>query len=78
MYVKVELLGFVIQLFDENPQRNKFENMLLWNVLITGCCKMGELGKAVKLIEKMPERNVGSWECLINGFMRNQEVKKAN
>lgn len=76
MYVKVELLGFALQLFDESPERNKLGSVL-WNVLINGCCKVGDLGKAVEIFEAMPERNVVSWNCLINGFMRNGEVDRA-
>ncbi|KAL6342745.1 hypothetical protein AAG906_016579 [Vitis piasezkii] len=36
MYVKIGELGFGLQLFDESPQRNKAESILLWNVLING------------------------------------------
>lgn len=46
MYVKVKLLGFALQLFDESPERNKLGSVLLWNVLINGCCKVGRLGKS--------------------------------
>ncbi|KAL7251184.1 hypothetical protein ACSBR1_013086 [Camellia fascicularis] len=77
MYVKFELLGDALQLFDESPERNKLGSILLWNVLINGCCKMGDLRKATELFETMPARNAGSWNCLINGFMRNGEVDRA-
>ncbi|KAL6984970.1 Pentatricopeptide repeat-containing protein [Sarracenia purpurea var. burkii] len=77
MYVKLELLGVALQLFDESPERSKLESILLWNVLIAGCCKAGELRKATKLFEEMPERNAGSWNSLINGFMRSGEVERS-
>ncbi|KAK2643985.1 hypothetical protein Ddye_019180 [Dipteronia dyeriana] len=77
VYVKVEELGFALKVFDESPERNKCESILLWNVLINGCCKVGDLGKAVELFERMPERNSGSWNSLINGFMRNGNWKRA-
>ncbi|GFY81629.1 magnesium transporter NIPA [Actinidia rufa] len=77
MYVKVELLGCALRVFDESPERNKLGSKLLWNVLINGCCKVGDLRKAVELFEAMPERNVGSWNSLINGFMRDSEVERA-
>lgn len=77
MYVKVDLLGPALQLFDESPERNKLESVLLWNVMINGCCKNGILEKAIELFEAMPERNLGSWNCLINGLMRNCQVDKA-
>lgn len=36
MYVKLEEMGFALQVFDESPERNKSESILLWNVLING------------------------------------------
>ncbi|KAL4273387.1 hypothetical protein GQ457_13G029280 [Hibiscus cannabinus] len=77
MYVKLEEMGFALQVFDESPERNKSESILLWNVLINGCCKVGNLGKAMELFEAMPERNIGSWNSLINGLLRNGDLNKA-
>ncbi|XP_027165985.1 pentatricopeptide repeat-containing protein At1g04840-like [Coffea eugenioides] len=77
MYAKMELLSLALQLFDESPERNKLDSVLLWNVVINGCCKSGILEKAVELFEAMPERNFGSWNSLINGLMRNGKVDKA-
>ncbi|XP_057487409.1 pentatricopeptide repeat-containing protein At1g04840-like [Actinidia eriantha] len=77
MYVKVELLGCALQVFDESPERNKLGSILLWNVLMNGCCKVGDLRKARELFDAMPVRNVGSWNSLINGFMRDGEVDRA-
>lgn len=74
MYVKVDLLGYALQVFDELRER---DNVLVWNVLINGCCKVGDLEKAVELFEAMPERKIGSWNCLINGFMVKGEVDMA-
>ncbi|CAK9179792.1 unnamed protein product [Ilex paraguariensis] len=77
MYVKLELLGRALQLFDESTERNKLASILLWNVVINGCCKAGELRKAMELFEAMPERNVGSWNSLINGLMTDRQVDRA-
>ncbi|KAF3668682.1 Pentatricopeptide repeat-containing protein [Capsicum annuum] len=77
MYVKVELVDYALQLFDESPERNKVESVLLWNVVINGCCKFGRVSKALALFEEMPERNIGSWNSLISGLLRNGEVEKA-
>lgn len=77
MYVKVELISCALQLFDESPEINKLQSVLLWNVAINGCCKNGMLGKAVELFDGMPERNLGSWNILIDGSMRNGHVEKA-
>lgn len=77
MYVKVELLGHALKVFYGSTERNKVESVLLWNVIINGCCKNGELKKALELFEVMPQRNIGSWNSMINGLMRNGEVKQA-
>ncbi|KAK4356838.1 hypothetical protein RND71_022448 [Anisodus tanguticus] len=74
MYVKVELVDLALQLFDESPVR---KNVLLWNVVINGCCKIGRVSKALALFDEMPERNVGSWNTLLSGLMRNGEVDQA-
>ncbi|XP_009768191.1 pentatricopeptide repeat-containing protein At1g04840-like [Nicotiana tabacum] len=77
MYVKIELVVFALQLFDESPERNKAESVLLWNIAINGCCKTGQVSKALALFEEMPERNAGSWNTLLSGLLRNGEVDKA-
>nr|DAD37051.1 TPA_asm: hypothetical protein HUJ06_007692 [Nelumbo nucifera] len=77
MYVKVDYLDFALQLFDETPEGNKCASILLWNVLINGYCKAGDVKKANEIFEAMPERNIGSWNSLINGFMRKGDVKHA-
>ncbi|CAI9776115.1 unnamed protein product [Fraxinus pennsylvanica] len=75
MYVKVELLGHALKVFYGSTERNKVESVLLWNVIINGCCKNGELKKALELFEVMPQRNIGSWNSMINGLMRNGEER---
>ncbi|CAN0890295.1 Pentatricopeptide repeat-containing protein At1g04840 [Linum grandiflorum] len=78
MYVKVEELESALKVFDECPQRFDGGGTLLWNVLINGCCKVGNMGKAMELFNTMPGRDVGSWNSLINGFLRAGELDKAN
>ncbi|OVA06856.1 Pentatricopeptide repeat [Macleaya cordata] len=77
MYVKLGLLNLALQLFDETPERNKLESILLWNVLVNGCCRDGNLKKASEIFEAMPERNSGSWNSLINGYFRIGDKEKA-
>ncbi|XP_060207418.1 pentatricopeptide repeat-containing protein At1g04840-like [Lycium barbarum] len=77
MYVKNESFDLALQLFDESPERNKDESVLLWNVVIYGCCRAGWVGKALALFEEMPERNAGSWNTMLSGLLRNGEVDKA-
>lgn len=74
MYVKFEELESGFKLFDES--RGKIN--LLWNVLIDGCCKVGDMVKTLELLKAMPERNLGSWNSLIDGFMRNGDTERAS
>ncbi|KAK6914314.1 E motif, partial [Dillenia turbinata] len=77
MYVKVGFLEFAQKVFDESCESVKLGTVLLWNVLIGGWCKAGNLRKALELLEAMPERSTVSWNCLIDGFMRNGKVDTA-
>ncbi|KAF8388440.1 hypothetical protein HHK36_027110 [Tetracentron sinense] len=77
MYVKLESLDLALQLFDETPERNKLGSILLWNVVINGCSRVGDLGLASELFEAMPERNTASWNSLINGFIRIGDLERA-
>ncbi|XP_023513771.1 pentatricopeptide repeat-containing protein At1g04840 [Cucurbita pepo subsp. pepo] len=78
MYVKVDDLGSALKVFDESPDRIKKENVLIWNVLIHGYCRVGNLVKATELFETMPKKDTGSWNSLINGFMRKGQLGPAN
>ncbi|KAF8405774.1 hypothetical protein HHK36_007852 [Tetracentron sinense] len=77
MYVKLEMLDLTLRVFHETPERNKLGSILLWNVLINGCSRAGDLGQASELFEAMPERNTASWNSLINGFMRIRDLERA-
>ncbi|KAJ7980539.1 putative Pentatricopeptide repeat-containing protein [Quillaja saponaria] len=78
MYVKIEDIGSALRVFDETPECIKLESVLLWNIVINGCCKNGDLTKATELFEAMPQRNIGSWNTLINGFVRKGDMNSAN
>ncbi|KAF6146386.1 hypothetical protein GIB67_020480 [Kingdonia uniflora] len=56
-------------------KRNKVGSVLVWNVLVKGCRKIGDLEEANELFEVMPERNIGLWSCLNVGFLRKRELK---
>ncbi|KAI4345358.1 hypothetical protein L6164_012489 [Bauhinia variegata] len=77
MYVKVDKIGYALQVFDDTPERIKHGSILLCNVCINGCCKVGDLTKATELFEAMPKRNIASWNTLINGFVRNGDMNGA-
>ncbi|CAI0380238.1 unnamed protein product [Linum tenue] len=58
MYVKIEELGYALKVFDESPHRLDSRSTLLWNVLINGCCKKGDIVKAMELFHTMPGRGI--------------------
>ncbi|KAM1688163.1 hypothetical protein ACFX2K_036053 [Malus domestica] len=45
--------------------------VVVWNAMIDGFRKNGEMGCAVLLFESMPERDVVSWKSVISRFGRN-------
>ncbi|EEF34342.1 pentatricopeptide repeat-containing protein, putative [Ricinus communis] len=77
VYIKLEELKLALKVFDESPQRFHEGSTLLWNVLINGYCKVGDMRKALELFEAMPLRNTASWSSLINGFFRIGDLEQA-
>lgn len=77
MYVKIEDLGSALKVFDESPDRIKNGSVLIWNVLIHGYCRVGDLIKAMQLFKTMPMKDTGSWNSLINGFVRKGDMGRA-
>ncbi|KAK4776285.1 hypothetical protein SAY86_004973 [Trapa natans] len=77
MYAKVDGIRDAYQVFVESPEKVKNGSILLWNVLINGYCKAGDMDGAVVLFERMPERNVGSWNSLINGLAKVGNIERA-
>ncbi|KAF6166391.1 hypothetical protein GIB67_034942 [Kingdonia uniflora] len=55
-------------------EKNKVGTVLVWNVLVKGCCKIEDLEEANELFEAMPKRNIC---CLNAGFWRKGELKRA-
>ncbi|ESW25005.1 hypothetical protein PHAVU_003G000200 [Phaseolus vulgaris] len=49
-----------------------FQHVSLWNAMLAGYAKVGDLSNARNLFETMPEkdRDVVSWTCLISGYTR--------
>ncbi|EXB58304.1 hypothetical protein L484_015638 [Morus notabilis] len=74
-YVKNRRLDDALKLFDEIPVRDR--DTVSWNSMMKGCLDCGELSKAKKIFDEMPERNVVSWTTMIHGFMRFGEVEMA-
>ncbi|XVF50139.1 hypothetical protein PTKIN_Ptkin04bG0071700 [Pterospermum kingtungense] len=46
-------------------------NIFVANYLLDGYCKCGSMEEAVKLFDKMPERNVIFWNTMISGYNYN-------
>ncbi|KAK0582808.1 hypothetical protein LWI29_029822 [Acer saccharum] len=63
----VEELGLALKVFDESPERNKCESILLWNVLINGCCKVGDLGK--EYVYNRLQFSYGWYFTFVQGFV---------
>lgn len=51
--------------------------MFVLNSLIHLYGECGEVGKARKLFDKMSERNLVSWTCLIGGYAKSEKVEEA-
>ncbi|CAN6547934.1 unnamed protein product [Malus baccata var. baccata] len=60
------------KLFDARKVLRKCEPcVVVWNAMIDGFGKNGDMGYVVLLFESMLEMNVVSWTSVINGFGRN-------
>ncbi|KAL3523192.1 hypothetical protein ACH5RR_016026 [Cinchona calisaya] len=75
VYVATSLLNAYVvasfddacDLFDEMSERNT----VTWNTMITGYARYGELGKARRVFDRMPMRDLSSWSAVIAGCMGN-------
>lgn len=82
MYVMCGFMKCAHQLFGINSKsvRNESKqggNVVLWNVMIDGYTKIGDLTYAQKLFERMPNRSVVSWNTMIAGYSQNGLFKAA-
>ncbi|XP_030527815.1 pentatricopeptide repeat-containing protein At5g48910 [Rhodamnia argentea] len=48
--------------------RRQDGDVVLWNVMVDGYVRMGDLRAAGELFDKMPQRSVVSWNVMISGY----------
>ncbi|XP_057964735.1 pentatricopeptide repeat-containing protein At5g48910 [Malania oleifera] len=58
-------------------KRRQEGDVVLWNVMIDGHVRLGDLSNARELFEKMPQRSVVSWNGIISGYAQNGFFKEA-
>ncbi|KAJ9707615.1 hypothetical protein PVL29_002587 [Vitis rotundifolia] len=51
-------------------------DVVLWNVMIDGYVRIGELEVARKLFDEMPQRSVVSWNVMITGYAQSGHFKE--
>uniref|UniRef100_A0A3N7FZF7 DYW domain-containing protein n=1 Tax=Populus trichocarpa TaxID=3694 RepID=A0A3N7FZF7_POPTR len=52
-------------------------NVVLWNVMIDGYVRMGDLRASRELFDSMPNKSVVSWNVMISGCAQNGHFKEA-
>ncbi|CAH8368503.1 unnamed protein product [Eruca vesicaria subsp. sativa] len=75
MYSTCGDLDSAHRVFDDDDSVTK--DLPAWNSVVNAYAKAGVIDVARKLFDEMPERNVISWSCLINGYVmcgRNREA----
>ncbi|GMH31503.1 hypothetical protein Nepgr_033346 [Nepenthes gracilis] len=58
-------------------RRRREGNVVLWNVMVDGLVRSGDLRAARDLFDKMPERSVVSWNGIIAGYAHHGQFKDA-
>lgn len=61
------------KVFDEMPQRD----VIVWNLMISGFCKMGNVEMGLCLFKQMSERSVVSWNLMISSLARSDRDSEA-
>eukprot|EP01018_Ginkgo_biloba_P033709 Gb_29557 [translate_table: standard] len=73
MYAKCGSVENASQLFHKMPQ----QDVVSWNVMISGYTQNGHVNEAWKLFQTMPIRDVVSWNVMITGYADNGNPEEA-
>ncbi|CAH1445148.1 unnamed protein product [Lactuca virosa] len=71
MYAMCGTMNDAHLLFDSFKTNSEMGEIVLWNVIIDGYIRLGELKTARNLFDKMPQRTVMSWNSMISGYAQN-------
>lgn len=89
MYVMCALMEDAYSLFSKNAvnsdgpcqmavdKRREEGNVVLWNIMIDGHVRLGDLKNAKYLFDEMPQRSVVSWNVMISGYAQNGHFMEA-
>lgn len=62
----------------EVDKRRQDGNVVLWNIMIDGHVRLGDLRSTAKnLFDEMPQRSVVSWNVMISGYAQNGHFMEA-
>ncbi|XP_059648436.1 pentatricopeptide repeat-containing protein At1g09190-like [Cornus florida] len=67
LYTRCARMDDAMKVFDSMPQRD----VIVWNLMIRGFCKMGDVGMGFRLFRQMSERSIVSWNSMISGLEKN-------
>ncbi|KAK1418290.1 hypothetical protein QVD17_27433 [Tagetes erecta] len=71
MYVMCGAMSDAVMLFESKKMSLEMGEVVLWNVMVDGYVRLGEVGNAHKLFDEMPQRSVVSWNSMISGYAQN-------
>ncbi|XP_047327538.1 pentatricopeptide repeat-containing protein At1g09190 [Impatiens glandulifera] len=80
--IRIEILQLYTSQGNMNDARKVFDEMLhrdviVWNIMINGFCKKGDVETGLHLFRQMNERSVVSWNLIISSLARNGRDKEA-
>ncbi|KAK7277996.1 hypothetical protein RJT34_23017 [Clitoria ternatea] len=71
-YAACERMDDASKLFDEMSERD----VIVWNLMVRGFCKIGDLGTGLRLFNQMNERSVVSWNLMMSCLAQSKKDEK--